>query len=242
MQRFLSFTQDMRGALLMALFGTYFGSLWVAALNFPHAYDWRRNAISNLLSPRDNPGWHWLPSAGLVMAALFMLWLAIWIESELHDGDSRLARRVRRPAFLVGIVCLILAAIVAPQHAQTLAGMRHVHEMLARTSAVGLGVAMLCACRGTGLAKMEVGQEVRLRVLRGMWRAITLPPIAGAATSGLVVGLARLHGLAAGPAAFFRGTMFWHLAFWEWTGSVTMFLFFASAVLTLNDKHEAQRL
>jgi hypothetical protein len=216
--------------LLVVLFGSYFGSLWVASMHFPHPYDWRRNVISNLLSPRDNPGWYRLPSAGVAVAGLCMLPLAAWIESALGDGEGKLARRVRRPAALVGIGCLILSAVVAPGHVRTVIGTRHLHEALARVSAAGLGVGMLCACAS---ASLRGDKTTRFRVLRMLWWAITLPPIAGAAASGIIVGLGRIHGMAAVPAAYFRGTLFWHLAFWEWTGSVTVFLFFASAVVML---------
>jgi hypothetical protein len=234
MRWLLSWTEEMwmRVTLVALLFGSYFGSLWAAALHFPQSYDWRRNVISNLLSPRDNPHWYWLPSAGVAVAGLCMLPLAAWIENELGDGGSKLARRVRRPAFLVGIGCLILAAVVAPQHLHPVLGMRRAHEALARTSAAGLVVGMLCACASPGLRRRG------LRALRLMWWATTLPPIAGAAASGLVVGLARLHVLGAGPADFLRGTVFWHLAFWEWLGSVAGFLFFASPVAVVRGKDE----
>jgi hypothetical protein len=219
------------------MFGSYFGSLWAASLHFPHPYDWRVNVISNLLSSRDNPGWYWLPSAGVAVAGLCMLPLAAWMERELGDGESKLARRVRRPAFLVGIGCLILAALVTPQHAHMVMGMRHAHEALARTSAAGLGVGMLCACGSAGLKNGEnAGRRKRLRTLRVMWWATTLPPMAAAVASLLLAALARFHGPAAAPAEYFRGTIFWHLAFWEWIGSAVVFLFFASPVVILREK------
>jgi len=210
--------------MLALLFASYFGSLWLASLHFPHPYDWRRNVISNLLSPRDNPHGYWLASIGVAIAGVCTLPLGVWIERELGDGQSKVARRVRRPAFLVGIGCLTLSAVVTPQHTHMVMGMRHAHEVLARTSAAGLGVAMLCACRSPGL----VGE--RRGYLKWMWIVITLPPIIGALGSGLVLALARVHALGEGPAGFLRGTVFWHLAFWEWVGSVVVFLFFASAV------------
>jgi hypothetical protein len=163
-----------------------------------------------------------------------MLLLAAWIESELGDARSPLSRRVRRPAFLVGIGCLILAAIVVPQHTHTIMGMQHAHEVLARTSAVALGVGMLCACNAPGLLITKPEQRTkRLRALRVVWWATTVPPILGAAGSGLIVALARLHPLGSAPAAMFRGTVFWHLAFWEWIGSAAVFVFFATPVLML---------
>jgi hypothetical protein len=218
------------------LFGSYFGSLWLGSLNFPHGYDWRRNVISNLLSPRDNPDWYWVPCLGVAVAGFCMLALAIWIESELAMTGSRLARRARRTVFLLGIGCLILSALVVPQHTHRVLGMRHAHELLARTSAVGLGLGMLlCAFQATATGD----RAARVRILRKLWWAATAAPIAGAIGSGLMVALTRTHGLAgAAPAAFFRGTVFWHLAFWEWAGSVAVFVFFASPVVLLGRDEE----
>lgn len=237
MTRLLSVSRAIRGILLAALFGFYFGSLWVGSLHFPHGYDWRRNVISNLLSPRDNPQWYWVPAAGVALAGLCMLPLAAWIESQLGDSGGTLARRVRRPAFLTGIGCLILSAIVVPRHAHEIIGIRHAHEVLARTSAAGLGVGMLCACGSAAFANGAApGEEgKRLRALRIIWRVTTLLPIAGCLGSCLVVALARLHAFGTGPAGYLRGTVFWHLGFWEWTGSAAVFLFFASPVVVLGE-------
>jgi len=218
-----------RLALLAALFTSYFGSLWLGALHFPHTYDWRRNAISNLLSPRDNPHGYGLPCAGVAMAGVFMLALAAWIEGELGDAGTKLARRVRRPAFLAGIGCLSLAAVIVPQHIHTQLGTRHLHEILARTSAGGLGIGMLAAC----VTAATDAQNRKLRALRVLWRVIAVPPVAAGVVSGLVVALAGLGGIPAEAAAYFRGTVFWHLAFWEWVGSAVVFLFFAAPVLML---------
>jgi hypothetical protein len=236
MRYFYSYLGDPRTrvALLALLFSSYFGSLWIGSLHFPRPYDWRVNVISNLLSPRDNPDWYRVPSAGVAVAGLCMLQLGAWIEGELGDGQGRLARWGRRPAFLVGIGCLILSALVAPQHVHAVLGTRHAHEMLARTAAAGLGVGMLCACGSPGMqGGGDVERERRQRRLRVIWRAVTIPPIAGAAVSEVVVGLSRWHGVGAAAAGIFRGTVFWHLAFWEWAGSVAVFLFFASAVAVL---------
>jgi hypothetical protein len=220
--------RSVRLLLLGALFGFYFGSLWLGSLHFPHGYDWRRYVISRLLSPRDNPGWYWLPAAGVALAGLCMLPLAAWTEAALGDAATPLARRVRRPAFLLGICCLSLSAIIVPQHTHTVLGLRHAHELLARTSAAGLGIGMICACQSPALAAPE------RRLLRLLWRAATLLPIIGAIGSGLIVALAHLHGV--NPAAYFRGTIFWRLAFWEWAGSFSVFVFFAAPVLLLRDR------
>ncbi len=119
-------------------------------------------------------------------------------------------------------------------------GLRHAHELLARTSAVGLGMGMLCACQSAALGGGALPERrKRLRALRIIWWAATAPPIAGAVASGLVVALAHFHILAAGPAAYLRGTVFWRLAFWEWAGSVGVFVFFAGAVAMLGRRKSA---
>jgi hypothetical protein len=233
MWRFPIIARDLRvrWALLAALAISYFGSLWVGALHYPNGYDWKTNVISNLLSPRDNPHGYWLPSAGVALAAIWMAPLAIWIESELGEDGNAIARRVRRGAFLVGIVCLMLAAVVVPQHVHEVLGMRHAHEMLARTAAAALGLAMLGACKEAG---RETGTRAReFRTLRRLWQWTILPTLLGAIASGLVVGLNRWTGAGRIVSDYLRGTIFWHLAFWEWAGSIAVFLFFAWPVIVL---------
>ena len=202
----------------------YFGSLWVGAHYFPNGYDWRRNVISNLLSPRDNPEWYRVPSLGVALAGLCMLPLILWIEGELGESGGRALRRV---AFIVGAACLALSALVVPQHQHAVAGLRHAHELLARTSAVGLGLGMLCAC----FARVK-GE--RLRVLRRMWWVATAPTILGAVGSGVMVAMVRLG--VPGAMEAFRGTVFWHLAFWAWVGAGAVFLFFFSAVILVKSR------
>lgn len=220
-----------RGLLVAVLLGSYFGGIWLGALHFPRHYEWRRNVISNLLSPRDNPGWYRIPCAGVAISGICMLLLAVWIDGRLGDGGSRFARRVRRPALLGGALCLTLAALVAPQHAQTVAGLRHAHEALARFAAAGLGAGIVCSCWSGAQAGTGAARERRLRLARRVWRLIALPPLALAAGSGVLAGLGWLHWVPAGDSL--RGTLFWRLAFWEWLGSALVFLYFASAACLL---------
>jgi hypothetical protein len=157
--------------------------------------------------------------------------LAAWMDGALGDGESMLARRVRRPAFVIGITCLILSAVVAPRHDHPVLGMRHAHEAFARMAAAGLGVGMLSACHSDALRVREpTKRAARLRALRILWRVATVPTLAGAVASGLVVASSRLHWLGPGAAGDLRTTVFWRLAFWEWMGSGAVFLFFAAPV------------
>src|SRR5262245_2875654 len=61
-------------AMLLALiFLSFFGTLGLSASMFPENYDWRYRVISNLLSPRDNPNYRWLPACGISVAAVLIL-------------------------------------------------------------------------------------------------------------------------------------------------------------------------
>src|ERR1700751_2137981 len=102
-------------ALLALIFISFFGTLSLSAWMFPQNYDWRYRVISNLLSPRDNPNHYWLPACGIILAALLMVPLAVHIRRQLEIVSPRLAK-VSGAAFFAGIIGLIAACFVVPQH------------------------------------------------------------------------------------------------------------------------------
>lgn len=226
-----------RCGLLGATCALYFGSLALAALLFPRAYDWRANVISNLLSPRDNPHYYWVASCGVALAGLGMLPLLLWIEEELGDPRSRLTRYVRKPGFLAGAACLVLAAIVVPQHVHPILGLRRLHEILARTAAGGLIAGMLCACWSLAMQARNAlpPDRRRLRLVSASWNLVIVLPIGGLLASTALLLLAKTSWFPYGPALghALRDTMWWRLAFWEWFGSAVVFFFLASSVLWL---------
>ncbi len=112
---------------------------------FPQSYDWRYRVISNLLSPRDNPGHYWLPACGMALAALFMLPFAGYLQRHLKMASPRVAS-VSYGAFIAGIIALVCTCLVVPQHAHGVFGVWRMHEFLARSSAAFLPVGMLCGC------------------------------------------------------------------------------------------------
>src|SRR5437667_11673491 len=83
-------------ALLALIFLAFFGTLGLSAHMFPQNYDWRYRVISNLLSPRDNPGHYWLPACGIILAAVLMLPLAGYLHCNLEVASSRAALLSRR--------------------------------------------------------------------------------------------------------------------------------------------------
>src|SRR5262249_3111674 len=111
--------------LLGLIFLSFFGTLGVSASMFPENYDWRYCVISNLLSPRDNPNHYWLPACGMSVAALLMRPLAGYLRRHLEIASPRAALLTSR-AFVAGVVALICACLVVPQHMHAVLGIRRV--------------------------------------------------------------------------------------------------------------------
>ena len=80
------------------IFLSYFGTLVFAIFRFPEAYDWRDSVISHLISPRNNPEFHSVPSFGMAITGLLMIPFAGYINRRLRvasqlGGGSMMALR-----------------------------------------------------------------------------------------------------------------------------------------------------
>jgi len=139
------YRKSVLAVLLGLIFLSFFGTLCASAVMFPENYDWRYRVISNLLSPRDNPGHYWLPACGMALAALFMLPFAGYLQRQLEISSPRVAR-VSYWTFVAGIIALVCTCLVVPQHIHGVFGVWRLHEFLARSSAAFLAVGMLCGC------------------------------------------------------------------------------------------------
>jgi len=211
---------------------------------FPQSYDWRYRVISNLLSPRDNPGHYWLPACGLALAAFFMLPFAGYLQRHFKISSPRVAC-ISCGTFIAGIVTLVCTCLVVPQHTHGVFGVRRMHEFLARSSAAFLAVAMLCGC---WCALKNRRQSVFAARLFWTWSFLTLLPLVGILFSECLLLLTRPTPWWAMPIRnALRYSVFWHLGFWEWTGAAAVFLFLCAAVFltprqaVLEDKvHEGQ--
>jgi hypothetical protein len=111
-----------------------------------------------------------------------------------------------------------------------------IHEILARASALGLGIGIICFswCAHRGSAAAVANRRLYPRTLVVSWTILTslgLITLIGCVCSVLipkigVLGLLPIYQL-------FRHSPLWHLAFWEWVGSAAVFLFLARAALLL---------
>jgi hypothetical protein len=128
--------------LLALIFFSFFGTLTMSAWLFPQNYDWRYRVISNLLSPRDNPNHYWLAASGVALTAMLMLPFAGYLQRQLSAITPRMAG-MSAGTFTVGIIALICACFVTPQHTHDVLGFRRVHEFLGRFAAGFLAMGML---------------------------------------------------------------------------------------------------
>lgn len=218
-------------AVLLGLIAvSFFGSLVMAAWMFPHNYDWRYRVISNLLSPRDNPGHYWLPAYGIISAAVLMLPFVGHLRRNLEIASPRTAR-ISAGALVAGIIALICACLVVPQHVHDVLGIRRLHEFIARSAAGFLAIGLLtaCWCAWKGFRKNLLDRR-----LFWTWSLLTLLPLAGIFLSESLLVLTRLKPAWAMPIrSALRGSIFWHLGFWEWLGSAAVFVFLCAAVFLM---------
>jgi hypothetical protein len=214
--------------LLALIFLSFFGTLSLSAWMFPDNYDWRYRVISSLLSPRDNPRHYWVAASGLALTAVLMLPFAQYLRRHLQSIAPRMAK-MSAAAFTIGIVALVSACFVVPQHVHETFGIRRLHELLGRTAAGCFAVAMLggCWCARNGRA-----QNSTAATLFWIWSLVTLLPLIGLFSSEALLLLTRLEPSWASPIRnALRHSVFWHLGFWEWTAAVAIFAFLCAAVL-----------
>src|SRR6266513_406837 len=127
-----------------------------------------------------------------------------------------------------GTLALILACLVVPQHVHDVLGVRRLHELIARSAAGFLAVGMLsaCWCAWKGFRK-----NLLYGRLFWIWSLVTLLPLTGIFVSESLLLFTRLEPAWATPIrSALRHSVFWHLGFWEWSGSAAVFVFLCAAV------------
>src|SRR2546423_3897686 len=216
--------------LLVLIFFSFFGTLTASAWMFPKNYDWRYRVISNLLSPRDNPNHYWLAASGVALTGLLMLPFVGILRRHLEVIGPRSAK-LSAATFAAGIIALICACLVVPQHTHDVLGIRRLHEFISRSSAGFMAISMLTACWCAWKGFRENLLEARLFWI---WSLVTLVPLAGIFLSESLLILTRLKPAWAMPIrSVLRHSVFWHLGFWEWSGSAAIFVFLCAAVFLM---------
>jgi hypothetical protein len=225
--------QVSKSALLTTLlplsFGTFFIALSAAASFFPQGYDWRVHVISKLTSPVANPQAYWIASLGLMMTMLFALPFAGYVQRRLQPIAPRLAR-VSGVTFALGFI--VMAISMLAQLAEPLIGLHKLHTYLAQTAAGFFMIGMICCSASaiTDRLRLFGGRAALPRTLASFWASLTLLPVAVLTT---IVLLLLLGGPAEQIRQSFRHTPMWHLAFWEWVGTILACAFLTGSVALL---------
>ena len=216
------------------IFLFYFGTLAFAIFRLPEAYDWRQSVISHLISPRNNPEFHSVPSFGMAITGLLMIPFAGYINRRLRVA-SQVGANIGAFAFGSGVVWLILAGLIVSQRHHGTSSLPRLHEMCARTAALSIGTGLLafCACGFKGYFIPAKGKKPYQRRLLISWMLLTVVPILGVVLSECLLLTLRAQ---LPWSLVWKNAFFWHLAFWEWIGSAVVFLFLLSSALFLPEQ------
>jgi hypothetical protein len=198
----------------------FFGSVAVAVALLPQAYDWRTKSISQLLYPRVNPQFHFIPATGIALAGVMLLPFAGYIKRRL--GIDSPVVGAGAAFFAGGAICVILASLINSHPLHGRATIPQLHEVLGRVGGIGLAAGMLTFefyafwryCRASG--------DLLGRGLVFWWSVITWPAII-LLPLRLIIGA---HFQVLEPfTRSLKQSAVWHLGFWEWIGSVVVIMF-----------------
>jgi len=144
------------------------------------------------------------------------------------ESASPSAANASSGAFVAGIIALICACVVLPQHLHDVLGVRRLHEFIARSAAGLIAIGMLAAC---WCAWKGSKNNLLQRRLFWTWSFVTLLPLTGIFLSESLLLLTRFKPSWAMPiCSALRHSVFWHLGFWEWSGAAAVFVFLCAAV------------
>jgi len=219
------------GVVFPGMCVAYFGMLALAILFFPRAYDWRVLSISQLLYPRQNPGFYPIAASGVAATGVLLIPFAGYLHRRLQAA-APVGARIGAVSITAGIICLILAALVSSHPAVGQSSFPKLHFILARNAGIGIGVGLMvfAGCGVKGYFALATGRQLYPRSLLVIWVLTILPAV-------LVVAVwlalrARFHWMDPVHRAF-AGTIVWHLGIWEWIGSVFAFVFLGCSVWLL---------
>jgi hypothetical protein len=198
----------------------FFGSLAVAVALLPQAYDWRMKSISQLLYPRVNPQFHFIPATGIALAGMLLLPFAGYIKRRL--GIDSPVVRAGSAFFAGGAICVILASLINSHPLHGRATIPQLHEVLGRVGGIGLAVGMLTFEFYALWRFCRTGDGLLSRRLIFWWSVITWPAIV-LFVFRLIIG-AHFQVLESFTRSLKQSAL-WHLGFWEWIGSVLVIMF-----------------
>jgi hypothetical protein len=212
------------GLLLAALAVAFFGSLLLAAMAFPDGYAWYRTVISSLASPRQNPAAYRIASLGLAASGILLSLLGFQLRTSLKAHAPKWTAWARF-FFVLGGMLLTISSLITPGHHAFL-GLGKAHAKFAQAAGIGLGLGMA----------LNLPALLRLPASRKWVRITAILLIVVPITSYLSCRILLLSGISTSVQQALEKSIFGRLSFWEWTGSVSAYLFVALIVLALRPK------
>jgi hypothetical protein len=203
---------------LIVLF--FFGSLALAVTLLPQAYNWRTMSISQLLYPRVNPQFHFIPAMGIGVSSVLLLPFAGYVRRRL--GSDAPVVRAGAAFFAGGAICMILASMITSHPLHGRATVPKLHEVLGRAGGIGLGVGILMFEFYALRHRRRAGGDWVSHRLVIWWSFITWPAVV-LLIFRLIIGL-HLQVLEPFTRSL-KQSAAWHLGFWEWIGSVAVIAF-----------------
>jgi len=212
--------RTMRFAVVPLIVVCFVGSLAVAVALLPQDYDWRLMSISQLLYPRVNPDFHFIPAIGLALAGVLLIPFAGYVRRRL--GFDSPAVRAGAAFFAGGAISLILASLITSHPLHGRAAVPKLHEVLGRLAGVGLGGGILLFEFHVLKYRRRAGSASVSGRLISWWSLITGPAIV---LFILRLVIAARFQVLEPLTRNLKQSPIWHLGFWEWIGSVAVIVF-----------------
>jgi hypothetical protein len=212
------------GALLIGLALSYFGSLFVAATAFPGGYNWSHIVISSLASPRENPGASRTALCGLAVSGVFLSFLGVCVRSSLR-GYAPKWTAWGQGFFVLGGILLTISALIPSGH-YTFLGLPKAHAKFAQAAGIGIGAGMALSL--PAILRLPVRQAwVRVSAI-----VLVVVPITLYLSCRIFLPLVE-NFVSLSWQRVLQQSIRGHLAFWEWVGSISVYLFLALVTLAL---------
>jgi hypothetical protein len=210
-------------AFLIGLAVAFFGSLIFAAGTFPHGYNWRTEVMSSLASPLQNPTAYRVASYGMAASGVFLSLLGLCLRASMQAYTPKEWTHWAGFFFVLGGVLLTISALLTPGY-HAYFGLQKAHAKFAKAAGASFGFGMVLNL--PALFALPTGQ-------RGMRLAAILLAVVPVGSYLLCRVLLSGEVVPAAIEAILQPTVLGNLSFWEWVGSVSVYLYTALIVLVL---------
>ncbi len=218
--------------LLTAVALAYGGSLFYAARTYPSGYDLRHTVVSNLANPNDNPRPWRVAADGIAITGILIALLGLEVRRALRPLAPKWTAWVCA-FFVLGGMLLTVSALVQPGH-YALLSLPKAHAKIAQAASFVLGLGMICTL--PALLRLPP----RLALLRAVVVLVAVGPVILYLLCRIIFPLAEAYASPDQRAAI-HDSLFISLAFWEWIGAASTYIFITLVTLVLPEEEITNR-